>query len=254
MIKKGLLTAFCLLITCPLSGQEAQYPQYTGYVNDFAGLLSPEVEARLNGIIGELERKTTAQVAVVTVESTGDEPIEQYAVKLFKKWGIGQKGKDNGVLILVAAKDQKIRIEVGYGLEGAIPDAVAFAIYKKIMVPHFRSGDFDKGVSLATEAVVGQIAEEYGVEIPNISSHSYIREAARTSSGRRLWQVLLPLIFFFGIFFLRLWFLPFLMMGAGRRRGGYWYGGGVGMGGGYSGGFGGFGGGMSGGGGAGGGW
>lgn len=251
-----LLATPGLLLTPSAWAQEAQYPAYVGYVNDFADLLSSETEAQLNNLIGELERKTTAQIAIITLDTIAPETIEGYAVKLFKKWGIGQKGKDNGVLILVAVKERKTRIEVGYGLEGAIPDAKAFAIYKKIMVPHFQAGDFDKGIARATGAVAGLIAQEYGVEIGDLASVPvYIKDARPQSACGKFLGLLFPLLLFILIFGLRMGLFGFLLLGSGHRRGGYWYGGGMGgSSGGFGGGFGGFGGGLSGGGGAGGGW
>ncbi|MCK4463846.1 MAG: TPM domain-containing protein, partial [Candidatus Omnitrophica bacterium] len=113
-----------LFLTAPLCFAQ-DFPPPRGYVNDFADILSNEYETKLNAFASELENKTTSQIAIVTIDSIKPYEIEDYAVRLFEKWGIGKKGKDNGVLILLALSDRNLRIEVGYGLEGAIPDAIA---------------------------------------------------------------------------------------------------------------------------------
>lgn len=230
-----------------VEGAEPDYPEPIGYVNDFAGILSPETEVKLNRLIGDLEKQTTAQVAVATVESISPETVEIYTNKLFEKWGVGQKEKDNGVLILVAVMERKTWIEVGYGLEGAIPDARVSRIYRDIMVPAFGKGDFNDGIFRTVKAIAGLIAEESGVEIDGVSPPPSMKISSRTRGGGIFALVIL-------IFVL----ISFLRSGSRRsgtnsRGGGFWVGGGTG---GFSGGFGGggFGGGMSGGGGAGGGW
>src|SRR5687768_7244828 len=100
----------------------AALPKMEGPVNDLAGVLAPEAEQAIKSRIRAVEAATTAEIAVVTVRSLEGETVETYANRLFNQWGIGKKGKDNGVLILAAIEDRKIRIEVGYGLEGTLPD------------------------------------------------------------------------------------------------------------------------------------
>lgn len=244
-----ILIAFLsvLFLGLPTEGSEPDYPESIGYVNDFAGILSTETELKLNRMIADLEKQTTAQVAVATIESISPETVETYTNKLFEKWGVGQKDKDNGVLILVAVKERKTWIEVGYGLEGAIPDALSSRIYRDIMVPSFGKGDFNGGISRAVEAIAGLVAEEFGVEIDGASAPPKIKTSSRTGGGWIFAFVILVVV------------LPLLLRSGSRRSGtssrsgGFWIGGGSG---GFSGGFGGggFGGGMSGGGGAGGGW
>jgi uncharacterized protein len=244
-----ILIAFLSSLTLGLlsEGAEPDYPESIGYVNDFAGILSPETELKLNRMIADLDKQTTAQVAVATIESISPETVETYTNKLFEKWEVGQKDKDNGVLILVAVKERKTWIEVGYGLEGAIPDARASRIYRDIMVPSFGKGDFNGGISRTVEAIAGLVAEEFGVEIDGASVPPKIKTSSRTRGG---W------IFAFVILVVVLTSLlrsGIRRSGTSSRSGGFWIGGGSG---GFSGGFGGggFGGGMSGGGGAGGGW
>lgn len=231
-----------------LSAGEESFPNYTGYVNDFTGILSPKIRLIMSSMAQQIETKTTAQIAVVTLSTVKPLTIEQYAVELFERWGIGQKGKDNGVLILMAVSDKKVRIETGYGLEGALPDAVCNQIIYQVMIPEFKKGDFDKGLLRGMIAVADLIAKEYNIELILDKSIPHFTTAAiAPSRGVVLFRFLVYLV----LFILFFWILA----PTRRRRGGYWYGSGHGgMRGGFGGGFGGFGGGFSGGGGASGGW
>lgn len=133
------------------------------YVLDEAAVISPATEARIEALSARLEAATpSAEVAVVTVPSLGGRSIEEYAEQRFEQLGIGQKGKDNGVLLLVAPTERKVRIEVGYGLEGALPDAKAGAIIDEIIIPAFKAGNLDAGIEQGHAAIVGIVAEEYG--------------------------------------------------------------------------------------------
>jgi uncharacterized protein len=141
------------------------YPSPTSefFVNDFAGVLSRETRDDIQRIGKSLEDQTTAQVVVVTVSSLNGEDIDSYAYELFKRWGIGQKGKDNGVLILNAVSERQLRIEVGYGLEGALTDIETAEIRTEYMNPYLKENDFDRGMLYGFTAVVKVVAEEYGV-------------------------------------------------------------------------------------------
>ena len=131
----------------------------TGYVNDFAGVLSVADKTALEQQLIALQKQTSAQVAIAIVPTIGtDETIETYSVKLFEDWGIGQKDKDNGLLIVVASDDHLMRIEVGYGLEGAVTDAQAFAVVDKILTPAFKAGDFAGGLKQAVDVLGKAIA------------------------------------------------------------------------------------------------
>ncbi|MCC7032439.1 MAG: TPM domain-containing protein [Acidobacteria bacterium] len=130
-------------------------PTPVGAVNDFAGLLSDEQERALGDLVAEVERETTAEIAVATVRSLDGASVEEYANRLFAQWGIGQKGRDNGVLILVAPNEREIRIEVGYGLEGVLPDGLAGAIIRETFVPSFRNDDYAGGILAGTQRVAG---------------------------------------------------------------------------------------------------
>src|SRR5262249_30816319 len=123
----------------------AAFPRPQGYVNDFAGVLDAATVAELSRVIRETETRTSAEIAVVTVTSLDGMSIEEYAVRLFADWGIGKKSKDNGVLMLVAPRERRIRIEVGYGLEPILPDALAGRIIREDCLPAFRTNQYAKG-------------------------------------------------------------------------------------------------------------
>jgi uncharacterized protein len=239
-----LITLFLLQVLS--FGKETSFPKPVGYVNDFAHLISSSDVARLTSLITELEQKTTSEIAIVTLESIPEGDIEGYAVDLFEAWGIGKKGEDNGLLILVGVGEQLIRIEVGYGLEGIITDGLAGEVIRQKIAPSFQKGEFGEGLFNGTAVLANLIASEKGVKLLALSSlpQEYYEMAGGASSHPRrvvvnLLYLFLILLFLGGRFFLFPWL--FFMGG-----GGYWGRGG----GGFGGGFGGFGGGMSGGGGA----
>lgn len=246
-MKKILLLLSVFIFTGVGFCEEADFPSYTGYVNDYSNILSGETKDKLTALSAEIELKTTSQLAVLTIDTTAPLDIETYAVKLFEKWGIGQKDKNNGVLILVATKDRTIRIEIGYGLEGAIPDALAKNTIEKFMLPFFKKGDYNTGVLQAAAVISKLIAGEYNVAISELDN---IKIAA-PSKGLSILDVLF-LIFVITILIRRNFFWFFPMSWPRDRKGGYWHNtGGFSNGsGGFGGGFGGFGGGFSGGGGA----
>lgn len=125
----------------------------TGYVNDFAGVLSASDKQTLESKLEALKNQTSDEVVVATVSSLGDETIESYAVDVFQEWGIGEKGKDNGLLILVAPNDHEARIEVGYGLEGDITDLQSGNIVRNVMIPAFKKDEYAGGINGAVDAV-----------------------------------------------------------------------------------------------------
>jgi uncharacterized protein len=244
-----VFVAALLLIGFKLYAQIPSAPD--NYIYDGAGIISDADRQTILQLISELDRKTTAQVAVVTVPTTEPDAIETFAVNLFAKWGIGRKGKDNGVLFLVAKNDHKMRIEVGYGLEGALPDAICNRIINAIVVPEFKQSNFSVGVLKGTAAIVSLVAKEYNVAVTGDENEIYSSVRAPNDNSSIAVLIVIAIILFF--FFMPLFFPSF----GSRRSSGYWYGGGSGGfgGGGFSGGgFGGFGGGMSGGGGSSGGW
>lgn len=226
--------------------EEPKYPSYVGYVNDFAHVISSPEKAQLTALIEAVEQSTTAEIAVVTVPTISPLTIELYAVELYERWGIGKKGKDNGVLIILAIKERTGRIETGYGLEGALPDSLCSEIARKVMLPYFRQQQLGKGLLAGTVAVAEQIGREYNVDLKEIlAKKPYQTVSHRPSGSISIFSILFTLLFFILIFGMRMGLFGFLLFG----RPGYWSGGFSGRGG-FGGGFGGFGGGLSGGGGA----
>ena len=123
----------------------ASFPAPQGYVNDFAGILDADSRAKLSSLVSQVEKRTTAEIAVVTVQSLGGMSVEEYANRLFQKWGIGKKGKDNGLLVLICPNERKMRVEVGYGLEGVITDGLAGSVIRHDFTPAFKRGDYGEG-------------------------------------------------------------------------------------------------------------
>jgi len=219
------------------------------YVIDLAGIIAPDMEALLNSYLRMLQQKTTAQIVILTIESLQGESIEEFSIKVAEQWKLGQKNKDNGVLITIAVKDRKYRFEVGYGLEPVLPDSFVGTLGRKYFVPLFKQGRFSEGIWLATRAIAEKIAQAEGKTLVPPEELTNRPIAVKNK------KIGLVDILFGGIFlvvaillFIRHpWLFIFLMMGGGR--GGGWSTGGDGFGG-----FGGGGGGGFGGGGASGGW
>ncbi|MGE5580525.1 MAG: TPM domain-containing protein [Bacillota bacterium] len=140
------------------------YPEAKGNVNDFAGVLTPTDKANLDALVQSLLDQTGAVFAVAVVDSLEGESPEVYAVKLFEKWGIGEKGKDNGLLLLIAMEERETRIEVGYGLEGVITDRRAGESLDK-MIPYLQEGEFGKGIYAALLNAAQYVAEDAGVSL-----------------------------------------------------------------------------------------
>jgi uncharacterized protein len=216
------------------------FPSLTGRVVDGAGILSDETKRDLNGILaGDEQHFGGRQIVVATLKSLQGYEIEDYGYQLGRAWGIGQKGKNNGALIIVAPTEHKVRIEVGYGLEGDLTDAKSRVIIDQYMKPDFKKGDYNAGVLEGTKAVLATLGNK------NFAAPDYDQIAAdeQAPSGWSTGLIVLVLIFFF---LGRSWFWPLLFLGGmGGGRGGWGGGGGWsgGGGGGFSGGGGSFGGG-----------
>ena len=144
---------------------QAKIPAPRGWVNDYAEVISPEQEAKITSLIVELEAKTSAEIAVLTVPSTGGEPIFDYALRVAESWKVGKKGKDNGVLMVIAVKDRKMYILVGYGLEGILPDGLVGEIRDRYILPYFRQGKYGEGIFQGVNALAQIIARDAGVEL-----------------------------------------------------------------------------------------
>jgi uncharacterized protein len=262
-MKRSLLILFffCSFFT-GFAQDVVKKPNPPRLVNDFANVLSPEQIESLERKLVALDDSTSNQIAVVLIKTLGDYAVEDYSVKLFREWGIGNAKTNNGVLILAAIDDRKMWITVGYGLEGAIPDITASSIYRNEMVPSFREGNYYRGIDNAINALSKAAAGEYKVKRE--------KKAVDVKGGGSILGFLIIVIVIIilssrggrggkgGGMMSRNGFgnvaqaiLLSQLLGGGRGGGSSW---GGGFGGGGGGGFGGFGGGSSGGGGAGGSW
>lgn len=149
--------ALAVFATAALA-QSLTFPELTGRVVDEAGILDADTRTRLEKLSADLEAKTTDQLVIVTLKSLQGTSIEDYGYQLGRKWQIGQKDKNNGVLLIVAPNDKRVRIEVGYGLEPTLTDAIASVIIQNSILPRFRAGDFAGGVRRGAEDIVQVIA------------------------------------------------------------------------------------------------
>jgi uncharacterized protein len=239
------------------------FPERTGLVNDFANVIDPATEEKINAVTSELLAKTEIPVVVVTMPDIGDGEYNDYANRLYEKWGIGKKGEDKGVLIFVTVKERKMRIEIGYGLEDVITDGLAGEIRDKYMTPYLKQDKYGEGILNGTTATALIIAKASGVELTGYSQDSRPQTKGNSRLAFLPFIIIILFLLFGGRGLSSLLLLPFFMgrgyrgtnkykgSGFGGFGGGF---GGFGGGGSGGGGFGGFGGGMSGGGGAGGGF
>lgn len=149
-----------LLSFCLTAQAAPDFPALTGRVVDNAQMIDPPVRAQLSQQLQTLEQTTGAQVVVVTVPDLQGLPIEDFGFQLGRHWGIGQKGKDNGALLIVARDERQLRIEVGYGLEGVLTDAQSWVIINQVIAPAFKAGNFTKGISDGVAAMVQVVGGE----------------------------------------------------------------------------------------------
>ena len=235
---KKLFFLSCMILLPSLSGAMPEKP--LGRISDFSNVLNENTKQELDNSLKKAEEKSSAEIAVVTVPSLENITVEEYANKLFNLWKIGKKGKDNGVLVLVAPNEKKIRIEVGYGLEAILPDGLAGEVIRQEFLPSFKQGDFNDGIKNGVKRICEIIEHpEEGKPSSQIDSISF--------------SYLFPFLIL--AFLLAPWISRFFGLTRNLPMGRRYYGGSWG-GGGWSGGssFGGFGGGSSGGGGASGSW
>jgi uncharacterized protein len=234
------LVIVCLIwagLSLPLHAQT--FPALTGRVVDAAGVLDAAARARLDSKLADLETKTSTQLVVATLPSLQGYEISDYGYRLGRHWGIGQKGSNNGAILIVAPKERSVRIEVGYGLEGKLTDAVSRLIIENSILPRFRANDIPGGI----ERGVDDIVQVLSGDAEEFKKRAAARPRPTTTEGL---GGFLPMALFLGI-----WLLMFL--GAGRRRrrrrgwffpgggggwssGGGWGGGGWSSGGGFGGG------------------
>jgi uncharacterized protein len=176
-------------------------PRADGYVTDRAGLLSPSARAGLETTLRAFEEKTSNQVVVATFPSLEGDSLEDFSMRLAEAWKVGQKGRDNGAIFLIFKNDRKIRIEVGYGLEGVLPDALSGQIISQVVAPYFRNGDYSGGIVAGTDAIMKATQGEFkgvprGDRSPDAGKvlvlfgvfflfHFFVRRNSNTLAGRR---------------------------------------------------------------------
>jgi uncharacterized protein len=148
-------------LTAAGSAAALEVPKLSDRVNDYAHLLSPATVQQLDSTLAQLERTDSTQIVVVTIPSLEGDSLEDFSIRLAEQWKIGQKGKDNGAILLVAAADRKIRIEVGYGLEGVLTDLVSGRIIRNVIVPQFKAGDFNQGVLAGVNAMIQAVHGQF---------------------------------------------------------------------------------------------
>jgi uncharacterized protein len=219
----ALALSFLLFCAGTVLGAEPKYPQLSGRVVDDAGVLTASTKSQLTDMLAEHERTTGQQVVVVTLPSLQGFPIEDFGYQLGRHWGIGQKGTNTGALLIVAPNEHKVRIEVGYGLEGKLTDATSRVIVDRDMLPAFRRGDYNAGVLAGAASVLAVLGGDVSAGASDANSNT-----AQSNQGQFPWG---PLVIF----------VIFMIILTMRRRSGRYgpliYTGGGGFGGGSSGGF-----------------
>ncbi len=159
-MRKLFLALFILLLS-GLPVQALDVPRPTGYVTDQANMISPGTKLKLDQFLQQFEASDSTQITVLTIPSLEGAVLEEYSLKVFDSWKPGQKRKDNGALLLIVKNDHKIRIEVGYGLEGRLTDLLAGRIIDNEIAPRFKQGDFDGGVVSGVVAMAKAVRGEY---------------------------------------------------------------------------------------------
>ncbi len=168
-----------------VAASQAPVPKLQDRVNDLAGILSPDQVQFLDGKLKNLEDTDSTQIAVLIIPSLEGEPLPDYSIRVAEAWRLGQKGRDNGALILIAMKERQVRIEAGYGLEPTLTDARCFQIIRNDILPHFRQGDFYSGIDSGITSIIQVVRGQY-----NASEHQRRSPANRT--GTRLdWVILM---------------------------------------------------------------
>lgn len=246
-----LIVSLLVLIAAP-SLAAPKFPPLTGRVVDDAQLLSPAAEGRLTAELAALEQKTGHQLVVATVPDLQGYEIEDYGYQLLRTWGIGRKAENDGVILIVAPSEKKVRIEVGYGLEPVLTDALSSLIIQRRILPAFKAGQFEQGVVDGAEAVAAQLGLPEG-EARAQAAQAAAQGAESASDGGLGVPVIVVILIVFWVLsgVLRAfggrrrrrggggglwWLLPLLLSNNGRGGGGGWSGGGGGGGGGFSGG------------------
>lgn len=208
-----LYTLITVLIYCSslvqLSAREV--PELTGMVMDQADMIDPETEQRILNMLQSHSQETTDQIVVLTIDSLDGDVLEQYSLKVAETWQLGQKGKDNGVLFLISKNDRKLRIEVGYGLEGVLTDAHSSRIIRNLVVPEFKKENYSEGIENGVLGILDRLQSPVAVE--DRESVARAMAAADSDSGESVWDKItgylataigIGIFGLFAVFFLRI--------------------------------------------------
>lgn len=231
------IICFCWLLSSPIQAATPSFPPLTGRVVDSANVLSAQAEAELTQKLAALETKTTRQLVVITLPSLQGYQIEDYGYQLGRAWGIGQKSSNNGALFIIVPSEKRVRIEVGYGLEPILTDALSDVILQQRVLPRFRNGDIEGGIVAGTDALIEQLS------LDATAAQARVAAAEKEVANPQIDPIAILLIVFFVVIVLASlsrgtrgrhsigWMLPFFFWG-GFGRGGRSSGG---MGGGFGG-------------------
>ncbi|MEW6268323.1 MAG: TPM domain-containing protein, partial [Thermodesulfobacteriota bacterium] len=181
LARRAAVAAALVLVTALGARAQIAVPKPQGFVNDFANVVDAPTKRRLEALIRELQQKTGAEIAVVTVRTTEPETAFDYAMAIAEQWKPGAKDKDNGVVFLAAIDDRELQILTGYGVEGALPDGKVGEIRDTLVVPAFRAGDYSRGIADATATMAALIAAEYGVKLAGAPEP--VRRRSRDGGG-----------------------------------------------------------------------
>ena len=195
-----LLLVLILVAGFPAHASGPAVPPLTGRVVDLANIMDDWTRNHVSGELENFEKQSGTQLVVVTLPDLGGYPIEDWGIALGRGWGIGQKGRNNGLLLIVAPNDRQVRIEVGYGLEGDLPDATANAIIQNVIVPRFRAGDMGGGITAGVEAIIGTLGGKPVAEVAG--------NGGDNGSGQAI--AVVPMIFIF--------FMLIIVLSNMRRR------------------------------------
>jgi len=210
------MLSFALSVACSVFAAGPTYPPYKGHVNDFAGVIDAATKDQLETILLNFEKRTGTQIGVVTVKTLGETPIEDYANGLYRAWGIGAKSgpnKNKGALLLVATEDRRSRLEVGYGLEGDLPDGLAGEMLRR-MRPYFKQMNWSEGITVGVRTLVDTLAKKWDDSLEGIDqSFAYTGPPPDASSGEAGTSILGAIC---GIIVLFL----FVLIAASNKRGG----------------------------------
>ena len=227
MLRRAILPVIAwLCLVCAAAAQSLSFPALAGRVVDEAGLLDAAARATLTQSLAELEQKTTDQLVVVTLKSLQGTSIEDYGYQLGRRWQIGQKDKSNGVLLIVAPNERKVRIEVGYGLEGTLTDAVSKLIIENSILPRFKVGDYAGGIKRGVEDII-QVLSGDAQEWQSRAAQRFSPDGVQPAPNGAIWPAIVVVLICIGfLIFCSVWggavcravlqFLVLMLLSAGR--------------------------------------